>query len=141
MTESGATELHPLACPRCNCTERRILQTRRYDNKKNPQPLPGVRRTNECQHCHKQFTSIETIEEVDLQSDVWKVTTDGKKITDAGLIPAGDYTGLWTAFEVLMQTRSGDRFVLHTRNCMRAEDYPCKISVTKRGIRVESVTL
>ncbi len=130
---------HPLDCPWCGCSESRVLETRRVDAKRNPEPLPVLRRRRICMNCRRRFATKETVEEKRLASTVWKVTTNGRRIVDPSCIPAGRHSGEWTDYEVVVEI-SGNRFVLHTRNDMRCESYPCVVTCDRNGIRVQSVT-
>lgn len=142
MDSSAITDadLHPLSCPRCGCTESVVLETRRMTaSREAPSPLPGIRRRRLCRYCEKQFRTIETLEEVDLVSAVWKVVrnVDRQSIDPATLL-TGEYRGEWTQHEVAVEI-DGEAYTLHTRNMMRTEAYPARVIVERQGVSVESV--
>ena len=139
--QSLATVSHPLACPRCGCPTSSVLETRRMTaSRDNPQPLPGIRRKRECTHCGKQFQTRETLEEIGLQSAVWRaLNLSDREWIDPASLPAGSHHGEWTRHDVEL-TIGGVQYRLNTRNEMRSEAYPCTVIVTAKGVTVESVT-
>lgn len=140
-SESTQLQLQPLSCPRCGCPQSRVIKSRRLNQAGDPEPLPALRRTRQCAHCGKQFATRETIEEIRLESSVWKVTesADGypRKVVEADTLPPGVFAGLWSLYEVSVEI-DGRQLTLHTRNDMRVAQYPCRVIVDRQGIRVES---
>lgn len=138
---TSPTALQPLSCPRCGCPASKVLKSRRMNQSANPEPLPALRRTRLCDHCGKQFSTRETVEEVRMESSVWKVTEaiDGYryKAVDVDTLPPGEFPGSWSAYEVSVEI-SGRLVTLHTRNDMRVSHYPCRVTISRHGIRVES---
>lgn len=137
--EASQAPLHPLSCPRCGCPESKIIKSERMDQKAEPQPLPGYRRTRRCDLCEKQFRTKEQLEEIDLQSSVWRIRDQAGDVAPDS-IDEGTYEGLWTMHEARCKI-DGRVVTFHTRNEMRTEDYPCLVVVTHRGIQVESKRL
>lgn len=76
-----------------------------------------------------------------MESSVWKVTEaiDGYryKAVDVDTLPPGEFPGSWSAYEVSVEI-SGRLVTLHTRNDMRVSHYPCRVTISRHGIRVES---
>ena len=48
-----------VTCPRCECPDSRVLQTRRRVLRVNGQDVGGIRRERECDHCKKRFWTSE----------------------------------------------------------------------------------
>lgn len=135
MDTKSDTALSPLSCPRCGCAESRVIQTRRMTRAADPQPLPSLKRTRECAHCAKQYRTTETLEEIDLASQVWRCRI-GTQVA-LSPIPPGEYAGEWTHHTVRVEINGMD-YSLDTRNPMLAERYPCRVEVTAQGIVVRS---
>ena len=106
-----------------------------------PEPLPALRRTRRCDLCSKQFRTKEQIEEVKLQSSVWKVTFLDKqgyrRQVDVDKFNDGEYAGVWTGYEVRCEL-DGHEYTLHTRNEMRTEAYPCLVIIDNFAIKIIS---
>lgn len=138
---SPMPQLQPLSCPRCGCPQSRVIKSRRLNQAGDPEPLPALRRTRECSECRKQFPTRETVEEIRLESSVWKVTesVDGfpRKVVDADSLSPGVFSGRWSLYEVSVEI-DGRQLTLHTRNDMRVAQYPCRVIVDRQGIRVVS---
>lgn len=137
MDTKSETALSPLSCPRCGCAESRVIQTRRMNRAADPQPLPSLKRTRECAHCAKQYRTTETLEEIDLASQVWRCRIGRVVIDPRTDLTYGEYSGEWTSHVVTVQIDSIE-YELDTRNPMLAERYPCLVEVTAQGIVVRS---
>lgn len=129
---------YPVSCPRCGCPESSVLKTQRTTQSNPPQPLPVLRRVRKCAHCEKQYRTRETLEEIDLESFVWRAR-QGKVNHELSEIPDGDYPGEWTRFEVTL-TLGDIVWTLDTRSEMRSMSYPCKIHCSRGRITIRSVT-
>lgn len=135
----------PLSCPRCGCPETKIIKSQRMNQAVAPEPLPALRRTRRCDRCQKQFRTKEQIEEVNLQSSVWKVTLldeEGyRRQIDMTILTEGrwdgEWLGEWTGYEVHCEF-DGQQYTLHTRNEMRTEAYPCLVIIGNFAIKVIS---
>lgn len=140
-SRSQSTQAQPLSCPRCGCPQSRVLKSRRLNQAGDPEPLPALHRTRQCANCGKQFPTRETLEEIRLESSVWKVTesVDGfpRKVVEADTLSPGVFAGSWSQYEVSVEI-GGRQLTLHTRNDMRVSQYPCRVIVDRQGIRVES---
>lgn len=127
----------PLSCPRCGCPQSKVIASRRMNRAAEPQPLPALMRTRQCDVCSRQFRTQETHAPVELRSTVWRVRIGDQVFHEP--LPEGEYRGLWTRYEVTLVI--GEiTYTLDSRNDMLAEDYPCRITVSPQGVTLESAT-
>lgn len=125
---------HPLSCPRCGCSGSSVIRSQRFSQAAEQRPLEGYRRTRRCDHCGKQFRTLEALEEIDSCSSVWQLRSGGRPLT-SDEYPIGEHMGVWTRHTATFVVEAIE-YQADTRNPIRVESYPCRVIIDQRGTAV-----